>query len=260
MIHATVLDRITSTLPDTRLPELGSLGVVLPWSRWLAVCGALGAVISLPALWAVALLADHAWSEAGPAGAVIVALLCAMPILPLARITLVPFAGSRRHDTTTAADEPLAPRRVALAAILLVAGPLAGLTWMVSTPPLTTATAAAAGAVGLLALVGFLLWRCGPRQTNPIASPIRNFAAHGLGIAHMLGVLGAGTEAIGRLLWTALDGGLFAGVPATLNLGVRAAGWLLARLHDGWSGWAVATATGTAVILLWSMWFGGGRW
>ena len=264
VIHTTGLARITSAVPTVphRLPELGGLATTLPWTRWLALSGALATTISLPALWASALLAGHGWATAGPVGAAIVALLWVLPCLPLARVSLAPFGGPVRHDmvpvTMALAEESRGPRWAAVAALFVVAGPGVGLAWLVAPPPLTPASAVAVGTVVLAALAGFLLWHSGPRRANPLESPVRSLAANGFGIARALSLGGTGIEAASRFLWTFVDDVLFAGLPGMLNLGVRAAGWGLARLHDGWSGWAVATAVGTAAILLWSM--RGGVW
>ena len=278
VVHATSLNRITSALDSSspQLADLGGLRAALPWSRWLALCGALTAAISLPALWAVALLANQGWDTAGPAGAAIVALLCALPCLPLARVTLVPFHGpglesgpksepesgpksgpkSGCHTPTNAAESQ-APHRAALVSVLVVAGPVVGLTWLVAPLPPMPAAIAAAASVLMASLTGFFLWRRGPRVAHSIQSPLREAASSGFGISSLLTGCATGIVAFCRLVWTALDGVLFAGVPGLLNLSVRASGWLLARLHDGWSGWAVATGIGTVVILLWSMRLGG---
>ena len=147
VIHATGLARITSILPTVlpRLPELGGLAKTLPWTRWLALSGALATTISLPALWACALLAGHGWATAGPAGAAVVALFCSLPCLPLARVTLAPYGGPVRHmtidsvtlgaGTTASAEESPAPRRAAVAALFFIAGPAVALAWLVVPPP-----------------------------------------------------------------------------------------------------------------------------
>ena len=91
-------------------------------------------------------------------------------------------------------------------------------------------------------------------------SPLRMLMADGFGVSRILTACGGAAEATGRFVWTAIDGVLAGSVPVLLNLGVRAAGWLLARLHDGLSGWAVATVVGTVGILLWSLGARGSAW
>lgn len=259
--HAVGLGRIAAALPSVprRFADLGGLAAVLPWPRWLVMSGTLAACVSPPALWAHAALAGRGLSETGPPGAAVVALLFVLPCLPLARMALAPFAGPTRHTTTSSTSHVGGPRLAALAALLLAAWLPAGVAWTAVPPPSTSAAAFAAGAGVVVLLAGFLLWRAGPRGSGAVGSPLRTLAADGFGIARILTACGVAAEASGRFVWTAIDG-VLAGVPALLNLGVRAAGWLLARLHDGLSGWAVATVVGTVAILLWSLGVRGSGW
>jgi hypothetical protein len=117
-----------------------------------------------------------------------------------------------------------------------------------------------AGAAALLCAIGPLLWRREPRNVTPADSSLRLLFADGLGISWVLIVTAIAIEASARFVWTAIDGVLLGGIPFLLNLATRMSGWLLARLHDGWSGWAVAVALGIASILLWSMQAGRGTW
>lgn len=260
--HAVGLGRIAAALPTVprRFTDLGGLAAALPWPRWLVLGGTLAACVSAPALWGHAALAGRGLAEAGPPGAAVVALLFVLPCLPLARMALAPFGGPTRHTTTSATPDVRGPRLAALAALVVAAWLPAGVAWMVTPTPPTTAAAFAAGAGVVIPLAGFLLWRKGPRGSGIMESPLRMLMADGFGVSRILTACAAAAEATGRFVWTAIDGVLAGGVPVLLNLGVRAAGWLLARLHDGLSGWAVATVVGTVGILLWSLGARGSAW
>lgn len=253
---------IAEALPSVakRFVDLGGLAPELPWPRGLALAAVFVCSLSAPALWAHTTLANIGFAEAGLPGAALVAILFVLPNLPLARLALLSFAGPVRHQTRSVTLAARLPHWVALTALSLAATIPAAVAWLAGPPTLNVAAAFAAGAGVVVVLAGLLLWRAGPGPTAAVESSLRSFAAHGFGVTRCLQACGVGLEVVGRFLWTALDGVLFGGIPGGMTLGVRAAGWLLARLHDGWSGWAVATALGTIAILLWSMQVGGTSW
>jgi hypothetical protein len=250
---------IAEALPSVpkRFVDLGGLAQVLPWPRGIALAAVLIGSLSAPALWAHAILANIGFAAAGLPGAALMTMLFVLPNLPLTRLALVPFAGPVRHTTRSVTPAARLPHWVALTALSMAAVIPAALAWLAGPPMLTVAAAFAVGAGVVVVLAGLLLWRAGPGLTPVVESSLRSFAADGFALTRGLQACGRGLEATGRLLWTAVDGVLFGGVPGAMNLGVRATGWLLARLHDGWSGWAVATAVGTIAILLWSTQVGG---
>ncbi|HJP32049.1 MAG TPA: hypothetical protein QGF95_16010 [Candidatus Latescibacteria bacterium] len=256
---AMALARIESALPaiPRRFTELGGLAAVLPWPRWLTLAGAIVACFSGPSLRAHAALAGHGMIEAGPPGAVLVVSLLVLPVLPLLRLALVPYSGPVRHTTTSTAADAAVSIRTTLAVLVLVALGSAAVGWSALPPPATLTVAIAAGAAAIAVLAGFLLWRNGPSGREAVPSPARSWADEGFGVSRVLTACGVALQATGRFCWTAIDSTLFGGVPGAVGLTLRATGWLLARLHDGRSGWAMAAAVGTIAILLWSTRTGG---
>jgi hypothetical protein len=260
--HAVGLGRIAAALPTVlqRFPDLGGLRTVLPGVFRTALAATLLAGLSPTSLWAHARMAEWGMTQAGQAGAAFVAVLFALPILPLARLSLMPFSGAVRHTTVSSQPEPVVPRWMNVVVLLFVAGPPAAIAWSVSGQPVSMPVIFSAGAAALLCAIGPLLWRREPRNVTPADSSLRLLFADGLGISWVLSVTAIAIEASARFVWTAIDGVLLGGIPFLLNLATRMSGWLLARLHDGWSGWAVAVALGIASILLWSMQAGRGTW
>lgn len=253
VVYAASLAHVTAALPNLalRVCDLGGLAAALPWTRWLSLAAVLVAALSPSALWAAALLGDRGWLEAGPVGAAVVGLVMALPLLPLMRLALAPFTGPVIHTTSSVTSEPVVATRTIGVLLLLAAVVPAGLAASTRLPAATPAAAIGVAAMLLMVAVGYLLWRGGPRPVNQIEPPMRSIAAGGFGVPALMLAAGGVVQATGRWMWTAVDGVLFSGVPVIANLGVRAIGWVLAWLHDGWSGWALATAAGTAVILLW---------
>ena len=262
VVQTNCLTRISASLPgvDARVTDLGGLAQALPWSRWLTQSGLLVVALSPSSLWAAALLAGYGWNQAGPVGAAVVGLFVALPVLPLVRLAVAPFSGPVRHATVSTSDGPVAARWAVVLVLAVVAlGPAVVIG--VTTPmPLSPAAGLGAGVAVVMLLVGYLLWHAGPRQVRLVEPGLRRVAAGGFGMPGLLRTAGAMVQATGQWLWTAVDGVLFSGLPGLLNLSVRAAGWALAWLHDGWSGWALATATGAAAILLWSLYGDAGSW
>lgn len=250
--------QIDGALPQaTTWHQVGGLATTLPAARRLAFAAAAVAAASPAALWVAARVATALPPVlAEPVRAILGGLVIGLLSLPVVRAGLTPFVGAARQ---TVADTPAGGGRGWLAA--------AGLALAAATPALallsaallpTTPSAAIGAGVALLPpLVGLLIWRRPADSGERPLSPLRALAAGAFGVERLLIALGRGIGAVTRFLWSAGDGLLAGGLPAAVGIGLRALGWLLARLHDGGLPWTAATAVGTGAILLWA-WRGGG--
>lgn len=257
LVGAFVHERIERLVPEHSLADTGGLAPILTGVYRLAVAATVLAFASPPILLAAWRLAPLAHSAAGPIAVVAVGCLLALPSLPMWRLTLVTFRGEPRQTTApedVSSQAPLWVLSVAVAAVGLA--PVGAAVLLDQMPSLTEAFATAVAPLVLLPIGAVMLW-WSPRPAQVrVPSRFTTATEQGLAVTRIADAIGGGLQTAARFAWTAIDGVLAGGIPSAVMFLLRLLSWLIARIHDRRSDWALATIIGTSLILLWS-WRGG---